>query len=383
MRWPMRLLAIVLVVVAPTVALAQQTTYFVPDVPTDDPTGSGTVFFPWDVHAYKAGTYAALPVFALPQGMQIDAIHKMDKPGHWLFSVEATVELPPGSGAFFEPADVVRFDGANYSVFLKGSAAGIPTGANVDAVFLLGGDPGSLILSFDVPTTIAAATFEPADLVRYGAGVFALFFDASASGVGIASSSNTQAADESGGSPVLAFDIPTDLAPSTGPPTLLSGGIAGWDGVNYNLFDNLAGWPMSSEIAALSCQANPGRTYELVNYPNPLRLGKSLLTPGNIVLMWSPSCSAGAEDYGIYEGTLGNWYSHKQKQCVDAGGDLTEDIAPQAANSYYVVVPHNYAEEGAYGEDYVPTRIPAAIERPQPANAFDRCVATQVVTQCP
>ena len=115
-------------------------------------------------------------------------------------------------------------------------------------------DLGDLILSFDVPTTIGAATYEPADLVRYAGGGFSLFFDGSASGSGVAISDNATGADESGGDPVLAIDIPSDLLPSTGPTTYVPGQIADWDGSNYNLYETLANWPISSEVDAFSCQ---------------------------------------------------------------------------------------------------------------------------------
>ena len=67
-------------------ALAQRTVYVSPDVPTDDPGGSGIVFLPWDVVAYNGGIYNPAPVLTFPMPTAVDAIHKMDKPGNWLFS---------------------------------------------------------------------------------------------------------------------------------------------------------------------------------------------------------------------------------------------------------------------------------------------------------
>jgi hypothetical protein len=307
----------------------------------------------------------------------------MDKPGHWLLSVEAPTELPAGGGVFYGPEDVVRFDGATFSMLFDGSAQGVPPGSNVDGVALLGSDPGDLLLSFDVPTTLAAVTYDPADVVRFSGGTFSLYFDASAAGAGVALSDNATAMDEAGGLPVLGFDVPADLSPSTGPPTYVAGQIAEWNGLTYNLFETLPAWPSSSEVAALSCQANPGRVYDRVVYPKLISLNKSTATPGSLVVQWTASCSAGAEDYGIYEGKLGSWYSHKQKTCTDTGSDLTEEIAPQAGDSYYLVVPHNVAEEGAYGKDYVPQNVPPEQERPRPVAPADRCAVTHTVTPCP
>ena len=58
------LLALVLALGPP--ALAQKTVYVSPDVPTDDPGGSGTIFLPWDVIEYQAGVYTPVPVLTLP-----------------------------------------------------------------------------------------------------------------------------------------------------------------------------------------------------------------------------------------------------------------------------------------------------------------------------
>jgi hypothetical protein len=378
------LLALIAVLGPP--AHAQKTLYVSPDVPTDDPGGSGSVFFPWDVVSYKAGLYGPVPVLTLPQNTALDAVHKMDKPGNWLFSVEAPTELPPGGGVFFEPEDAILYDGSNYLMYFDGSAAGVPPGVNVDAVFLNRDDFGDLILSFDVPTTIGAATYDPADLVRYAGGIFNLFFDASASGSGIATSGNVTGADATPSLDVMSLDVPTDVSPSTGPTTFIPGLIADWDVPNatYDLYDTLAGWPISSEVDALSCQANPGRVYHPTVYQFPITMAKSSATLGNVVIYWTTSCSAGAEDYGIYEGVIGTWTSHRKKLCVDADGSpLSEDFPPGPGDRYYLVVPHNFEEEGAYGLDYDPTRIPNRVERLQPSAITDRCEIPHIVTPCP
>jgi len=381
MKW-IALLTALVAALGPPLA-AQSTRYVTPDVATDDPGGSGTIYMPWDVVGYSAGLYSPAPVVSFPPNTPVDALHKMDRPGHWLLSVEAPTELPPGGGVIFEPEDVILFDGFNFVTFFDGTSAGVPPGVNVDAAFLARDDLGDLVISFDVPTSIGAVTYEPSDLVRYAGGVFSLFFDASAAGTGVALSGNVTGADAAPGLSIFALDIPTDLAPSTGPVTYIPGDIADWDGAGFNLFDSLAGWPLSSEVDGFSCQANPGRVYDRVVYALPIKMNKSLLSPGNVVLYWAPSCSSGAEDYGIYEGTLGTWYSHRKILCVDVGADFQEDFTPQAVDSYYLVVPHNWADEGAYGVDFDPTRVPSRIERPQAALPADRCTLTQVVTPCP
>ena len=238
-----------------TPALAQHTVFVSPDVATDDPGDSETVLQSWDVLAYHSPDYQPVPVVSFPERTVVDALHKLDAPGCWLFSVGTSTELPPGGGVVFHPQDVIQYDGSTYALYFDGSANGVPPGVNVDAAFLIGGDSGDLVISFDVATTIGAETFEAADLVRFTAGSFSLYFDASTAGAGIAGSSNLVGAAACGGT-VLAFDVATDLSPTTGPATYARGNLAEWDGANFNLFDSLAGWPRSSVINALTCCAD-------------------------------------------------------------------------------------------------------------------------------
>lgn len=350
----------------------------VPDVPTDDPGGGGTTFLPSDVIKYSAGTYSPVPVITIPGNPQVDALEKMDKPGYWLFSIEAASNLGGALPTPADPRDVIQRDSAaTYSFFFCGSSVGIPDGTNVDAIYLEGGDTGNLIVSFDVPTTIGTTTFDPSDLVRFkptGPGCAswtlgspALAFDASAAGTGIPTSANVVAADRIGGKLVLGFDAPVDLSPSLGPPTYVPGNLVSWDGANFSIFLTLANWPIKSVVNALSGPANPGRV------PPTLHVDKSIITPGNLTLTWSASCSEGASDYGIYEGTIGSWFSHTSKDCHDDPPALTEEVTPAAGSMYYLVVPQNGAEEGSYG-------LATAGERPVGAA---QCQAVQAITACP
>jgi len=385
------LLVILAAVLGPPV-LAQPTLYVSPDVPTDP--GLSVDVLPWEVVRHKAGLYGPpIPEWALPGNPAIDALHKMDKPLNWLFSVETHNDLGGTLANPIDPRDVMRWDGTagGYSTFFCGAAVTppVPAGTDVDAVAIVGGDTGDLVVSFDVPTTLGGATYDPADLVGFthtapGCSGWTLtgpVFDASSAGAGVATAGNVTGADVASGVSILVFDVPTDLVPSIGSPTYLPGEVAAWDGVAFQRFDTLGSWPLSSETAALSCQANPGKVYEDVIYPFPIRLDKSTAVAGNIVISWAPSCSSGAEDYGIYEGTLGTWYSHSWLTCTDTGADLTEDVAPMAADSYYLVVPHNFKEEGSYGLDRDWNRIPLRIERPAVPGAS--CTPAQVLTPCP
>jgi hypothetical protein len=288
-----------------------------------------------------------------------------------------------GSGSYYHPEDVILYDGSNYFMYFDGSVQGVPAGVNVDAVFLETSDFGDLIISFDVPTTIALTTYAPSDLVRYN-GLYSLF-NVSGVAYSVAVSDNATGADATSLVDLLAMDIPSDLSPSAGPVTYLPNDIAQWDGVNFNINTTVTNWPKYSEVDALSCQANPGRVYDRNVYQFPILMSKSTTTPGNIVINWAASCSSGAEDYGIYEGTILSWPSHIKKFCWDVdGAPLSEDFLPGAGSTYYLVVPHSFLEEGAFGLDYDPTRLPPTQrERFPPAAPADQCYGTYLVTPCP
>ncbi len=112
----------------------------------------------------------------------------------------------------------------------------------------------------------------------------------------------------------------------------------------------------------------PGRTGD------DMVMSKSTVTSGNIVLSWSPSCLPGAVDYGIFEGILGIYYSHKVLDCDDDGTPLIEDVSPAGFDAYYVVVPFNGVDEGSYGLDSF------GAERPRVGTV---CLTGQVITPCP
>ncbi len=296
--------------------------------------------------------------------------------------MEAAGDLAGALPSTAEPRDVIRYKSSTgtYSLFFcGGSVTGtVPLTSNVDAAYLTGGDTGDLIVSFDVPTTIGALTFDPADLLRYqptGGGSCSswalaaspLVFDASSAGSGIAISSDGIGADDADGGLILSLDVPTDVGPP-GVTTYIPGQLVFYGSGSYSLFESLLGWPISSEVDGVSCLANPGLV------PATLTVNKSTITAGDLRIGWSTSCSEGGEDYGIYEGAIGSWYTHTAIDCNDAGGDLVEEVTPAAGNRYYLVVPQNGKEEGSYGQRSSGT------ERPVGSSV---CASPQVITPCP
>ncbi len=362
-----RYLLVPLFAAAGCIALAANPVWVTPDVPTAEGLG-GTNLLPWEIYRYDGVSYT--PVLSVPGNPDLNGIHKLDLPGDWLFSVEAPSDLGgflQPAGTIAEPRDVIRYDStANvYTICMSGAVAGIPPGSNVDAVYMDGGDQGDMIVSFDVPTDIppfaGPTAFEPADLIRFGplgpgicpgAG-FALlaanpYFDASTAGPGVPPSSITDGGDGPASKVVLAFDVPTDIPPFVGPAAFRPGQLVEWDGIllTYSVFENLIGWPISSIVDGVSCGGAPGRVT-----PTTLTVDKAAAPPGDIVINWPGSCASGAQDYGIYEGTIGTYYSHTLFTCTDTFPLFTEQITPSAGSRYYLVVPHNIcgSVEGSYG----------------------------------
>jgi hypothetical protein len=76
-----------------------------------------------------------------------------------------------------------------------------------------------------------------------------------------------------------------------------------------------------------------------------------------LTLTWGGSCLDNDTDYGIYEGTIGDYASHTRRLC-STGGQFAADLLPSGASSYYLVVPQNATNEGSYG------RTSGNVERP-------------------
>jgi len=103
--------------------------------------------------------------------------------------------------------------------------------------------------------------------------------------------------------------------------------------------------------------------------PGPGEVTSLLLdkSPGplQLRLTWGASCSTGAEDYAVYEGTLASLavgvYDHAPILCSDAPPLLEETVARAPTDAYYVVVPLGRDAEGSYGKRHDGA---AAFERP-------------------
>lgn len=331
-----------LLTVSGPAAIPQVPPYFeVADVPTSV---SGATYMPSDIVRNSMATYSLAA--SLPAGVTIDALHLLDG-GDWLLSVDVPTNL---GAATWDPRDVIRWDGAaGFTPFAPyaGALPQIPSTSDVDAVFV--DHTGAVVVSFDVPTTIGSSTYQPADLARYNGSTFD---PAPLTLPGIPTSANLVAADRLGMLLVLSFDVPVTL----GSDTYLPGDLATWTGHSLVPFDAQPAWPgtHSSAVNALTFHPSPAAGTsapgEFPGSPRSHGLVVDRLTDGMLRLSWSASDCAGGVNTGIYQGTMGAWYSHTAIACSDPFPYLQEDVPTPAGNAYFLVVPYNTVhQEGSYG----------------------------------
>jgi len=147
--------------------------------------------------------------------------------------------------------------------------------------------------------------------------------------------------------------------------------VAGWSD-NRSGLDDVFVQNVNTDGTLGASAAGPGDVSGLV-------VDRSL-APLQLTLTWGASCSAGAVDYAVYEGTLASLgtgvYDHDQIVCSDLTPTLTETIVPLAGDTYYLVVPLGASAEGSYG-----ARRDGAVLTERPTGTT-QCVATQALG-CP
>ncbi len=81
---------------------------------------------------------------------------------------------------------------------------------------------------------------------------------------------------------------------------------------------------------------------------------------GDVTLTWDASCNAGDTDYAVYEGVLGQYYSHERRFCSTQGA-TTKTFTPAGGDTYYIVAPNNKVWEGSHGVDGTGAPRPAPV----------------------
>jgi len=127
-------------------------------------------------------TVSTLDLGTLPANPDVTAYQLLDD-GQRLFALDTFVDL--GGGVKAGPEDVVGWNGAIYTIFLDGSAVGIPAGTAIDAIGRIrSAGVSQTLLSFDVPTALPGGlTVDDEDLAGWNGSTWSLFFDGSANGI--------------------------------------------------------------------------------------------------------------------------------------------------------------------------------------------------------
>lgn len=139
--------------------------------------GGGVIARRGDVVRWNGSTYAIAfdaSAAGVPDGALTDAV-STSVDGALVLSFDTTVDL--GGGLVAADEDLVRWDGASFSLVFDGSANGLDTALDVDAAQDLGG--GHFLLSFDTTGSIGGVTFADEDVVRFAQGSWTLEFDGS------------------------------------------------------------------------------------------------------------------------------------------------------------------------------------------------------------
>jgi hypothetical protein len=132
---------------------------------------------PGDVVRYNGASYSIefdAAAAGVPTGVLTDATSLA--PGGLLLSFDTTVDL--GGGLIAADEDLVRWNGSSFSLAFDGSTEGLDTSLDIDGAQDLGG--GSFLMSFDKAGTISTVHFDDEDIVRFDGAVWSMEFDASA-----------------------------------------------------------------------------------------------------------------------------------------------------------------------------------------------------------
>jgi hypothetical protein len=137
----------------------------------------GIVARPGDVIRYRNGVYAKdfdASAAGLPMGVSTDATSLTS--GGLLLSFDTSVDL--GGGLVVDDEDLVRWNGTSFSLAFDGSSEGVDPALDVDAAQDLGN--GAYLLSFDTTGTISGIVFDDEDILRFDGAAWSLEYDASA-----------------------------------------------------------------------------------------------------------------------------------------------------------------------------------------------------------
>lgn len=147
----------------------------------------------------------------LPTGVGVDAVSVI-RGGRVVFSTDVSFNVARVEA---DDEDLVLYDHGALSLFLDGSAAGIPAAADIDAVHVIDGDPIKILYSVDSPTKITGLAVTDDDIISYTGGKHALVVAGSVMLGGEASRADVDGLwyDPRRGEYALSLDVPISGGP--------------------------------------------------------------------------------------------------------------------------------------------------------------------------
>ena len=377
MKTRFRLLLPALLALPVISAFASGEINFCVDIPT---TAAATTYQPYQsVNGYAPASiysYAATvngPGSGLSAGIHIDALTQRTSDGIFVFSVDAPATI---GAATYHPADLISYNGSTYAKYLD-HATDLGLGEDADITGISIAPDGSHFLTLDAPATLnqnggGTITYDPRSIVRYYPGsspaAYSLAFAGAAAGL-------------PAGSRLIGMEYldAANFIVSVDVPATLNGVDYGpGDAIKANGFTNATALYYRDTAFYPAPPPNAMTDFALPlpagEVGNSLTLGKNA---GNVTFAWAvpAGCAAPAtvRDYAVYEGTLGNWYSHKTVLACSTSGLTGATLTPTAGNTYYLVVPSNGAFEGNYGADSFSSPIPVSAAACRPDQRGVRC----------
>ncbi len=282
----------------------------------------------------------------IPANVHITAITTLGM-GIVIFAVD--VPFSAGGNTYL-PCDVILYSSGTLSMWQSGTALSLPPNAVIDALAV--DQSMYMYYSFDVPVSAGTNVYQPNDVARVSVKTLVPFLSG-ASDLGLPQGSDIvgfQIAPN--GDYLFMFRTPTTI----GTTTFLPSQIARKSGGVWDLFWS-PGAGVNNVVATFAFPASPGSAPDGGTVPGtPLSISKS---GANAHLAWGAACVTDANDYAIYRGALGSWYSHSSVVCT-TGGATSADVAYGGGNEYYLVVPINGTLEGSYGTNSSGAQIPPA-----------------------
>ncbi len=196
-------------------------------------------------------------------------------------------------------------NGVSYFTYLRGQDIGIPPEARIDALMMDVSDRP--VLSLDIPVDVSSGTLHPSDLATVnGTTGLTLYWDAQAAGV--PPEANLVGAELDAGDKTHFVIRHSCLSQRH---RIQSRRSVQWiGGSSFAHYASDGNWPPEARVNDFAFATPAGAV------PNVLMVTRA---GGNIVLNWTSSCGNSDSDYEVYEGAIGNYYSHHSLVCTTGG----------------------------------------------------------------